>query len=119
MIYFWAQKLIKTPIISRSRSREIYSLIFNTMLKILFSIPFSDTQGTLIFKSNVLKNINELNNEGFLITTEFIVKSNINKKIVEIPIVDLGIESISTVKPLRDGLKMLLNILKLRININR
>ncbi len=117
---FLGSKTHKDSIINRSKSREIYSLIFNTMLKILFSIPFSDTQGTLIFKSNVLKDINELNNKGFLITTEFIVKSfNKNKKILEVPIVDLGIKSISTVRPLRDGLKMLLNILKLRININR
>tara|TARA_B100000579_G_scaffold437209_1_gene465650 strand:+ start:271 stop:999 length:729 start_codon:yes stop_codon:yes gene_type:complete len=117
---FLGSKTHKDSIIDRSKSREIYSLIFNTMLKILFSIPFSDTQGTLIFKSNVLKDINELNNKGFLITTEFIIKSfNKNKKILEVPIVDLGIKSISTVRPLRDGLKMLLNILKLRININR
>lgn len=117
---FLGSKTHKDSIINRSKSREMYSLIFNTMLKILFSIPFSDTQGTLIFKSNVLKDINELNNKGFLITTEFIVKSfNKNKKILEVPIVDLGIKSISTVRPLRDGLKMLLNILKLRININR
>ena len=117
---FLGSKTHKDSIINRSKSREMYSLIFNTMLKILFSIPFSDTQGTLIFKSNVLKDINELNNKGFLITTEFIIKSfNKNKKILEVPIVDLGIKSISTVRPLRDGLKMLLNILKLRININR
>ena len=90
------------------------------MLKILFSIPFSDTQGTLIFKSNILENISELNSKGFLITTEFVVKSfKRNKKILEIPIVDLGIDSISTVKPLRDGFKMLFSILKLRVNINR
>ena len=69
---------------------------------------------------NILENISELNSKGFLITTEFVVKSfKRNKKILEIPIVDLGIDSISTVKPLRDGFKMLFNILKLRVNINR
>ena len=117
---FLGSKTHKDSVIDRSRSRKIYSYIFNTMLKILFSIPFSDTQGTLIFKSNILENISELNSKGFLITTEFVVKSfKRNKKILEIPIVDLGIDSISTVKPLRDGFKMLFSILKLRVNINR
>tara|TARA_B110000003_G_scaffold245432_1_gene255199 strand:- start:10377 stop:11102 length:726 start_codon:yes stop_codon:yes gene_type:complete len=105
--------------IVRSKSRKLYSLIFNSLLKIMFSIPFNDTQGTIIFKSDILDDIGVLRNQEFLITTEFIVKAyKLKKSILEIPIVDLGIDTVSTVKPIVDGFKMLISIIKLKFQIN-
>ena len=117
---FLGSKSHKDSLISRSRSRTIYSLIFNSILKIFFKIPFQDTQGTLIFKSRILKDIKKLQNKKFLISTEFVVKcSQADKKILEIPVVDFGIDTVSTVQPFRDGLNMIFNLIKLRVNINR
>lgn len=105
--------------IERSKSRKLYSLIFNSLLKIMFSIPYNDTQGTIVFKSDILDDIGILRNQEFLITTEFIVKAyKLKKSILEIPIVDLGIDTVSTVKPIVDGFKMIISIIKLKFQIN-
>ena len=104
--------------ILRSNSRKFYSFIFNYLLKLIFSIPVNDTQGTILFRSKILDNIGSLKNEEYLITTEFIVRAyKKNNRLLEIPIVDLGINSISTVNPLIDGLKMLIGLIKLRLQI--
>lgn len=104
--------------IFRSNSRKFYSIIFNYLLKLIFSIPVNDTQGTILFRSKILNNLGNLKNEEYLITTEIIVRAyQKNYRLLEIPIVDLGINSISTVNPLFDGLKMLLGIIKLKLQI--
>jgi hypothetical protein len=85
----------------------------------MFSIPYNDTQGTIVFKSDILDDIGILRNQEFLITTEFIVKAyKLKKSILEIPIVDLGIDTVSTVKPIVDGFKMIISIIKLKFQIN-
>lgn len=105
--------------IVRSKSRKLYSLIFNSLLKIMFSIPYNDTQGTVLFKSEILDDIGILRNQEFLITTEIIVKAYKSKKsILEVPIVDLGVDTVSTVRPIVDGLIMIVSIIKLRFQIN-
>ena len=105
--------------IVRSKTRQLYSLIFNSLLKIMFSIPYNDTQGTVVFKSDILDSIGILRNQEFLITTEIIVKAYKSKKrILEIPIVDLGIDTVSTVRPIVDGFKMIISIIKLKFQIN-
>ncbi len=117
---FVGSKSHKESIITRSKSRKIYSFIFNNLLKILFFIPFKDTQGSLIFKSKILQEIGTLENKEFMITTEFLIKAHIsNKKIKEIPIIDLKVKTKSTVKPFLDGLKMLINIFILRFKISK
>ena len=81
----------------------------------MFSIPYNDTQGTIVFKSDILDDIGILRNQEFLITTEFIVKADkLKKSILEIPIVDLGIDTVSTVNPIVDGFKMIISIIKLK-----
>jgi len=117
--FFIGSKTHNDSIIERSRSRKLYSFVFNSLLKILFQIPFNDTQGTLVFKSNILNEISNLESFDFFITTEIVIKSFKKKiKILEVPVKDLGIQSKSTVKPFQDGLKMLVNIIKLRTKIN-
>ena len=105
-------------IIYRSISRRFYSSIFNSILKIVFKAPFNDTQGTLLFKSSILKEISKLQNKEFLITSELIIKSFYkNKRIVEIPIIDMKVDTTSTVNPLLDGFKMIVDLIKLKIYI--
>ena len=83
------------------------------------SIPYNDTQGTVLFKSEILDDIGILRNQEFLITTEIIVKAYKSKKsILEVPIVDLGVDTVSTVRPIVDGLIMIVSIIKLRFQIN-
>ena len=114
---FIGSKGHKESQINRTISRKMYSKIFNILLRVNFGIPFKDTQGTIIFKKNILDQINKLENEEFLVTTELIVKAfKKNKKISEIPVKELATETQSTVKPFKDGIKMLINIFSLKRN---
>ena len=114
---FIGSKGHKESQINRTISRKMYSKIFNILLRVNFGIPFKDTQGTIIFKKNILDEINKLENEEFLVTTELIVKAfKKNKKISEIPVKELATETQSTVKPFKDGIKMLINIFSLKRN---
>lgn len=107
-------------IIKREISRSFYSRIFNGLLKILFKVPFNDTQGTVFFKRSILNKIIPLESEDFLITTELILKCYASKfSIKEIPITELQVISKTTVKPIKDGIKMLIGILKLKFNSNK
>ena len=113
---FIGSKSHNKTVIQRSFSRKIYSGIYNGLLKLFFSVPFKDTQGTLIFNKNILKKIPNLYNESFFITSELVIKAHVESfKIIEIPVVDLNVETKSTVKPVKDGLKMLFNLIKLRV----
>ena len=99
----------------RTTSRKVYSYFFNKLIKIFLDLPYKDTQGTLIFKKELLSSVEKFYSEEFLITTEIILKAFKNsKKILEVPVKELNIETISTVKPLKDGFKMLLGIIKLK-----
>jgi len=115
---FIGSKSHPDSLIERKLSRKIYSKFFNFIIKNLFIINVSDTQGSLIFKSDLLNKVSDLGSEEFLITAEIIIKS-IKKeaKILEIPITDYQINSISTVSPIRDGIKMLFQLIRLRIKI--
>ena len=104
--------------INRSNSRKFYSFVFNSILKMVFKAPFNDTQGTLLFRASILKDISKLQNKEFLITTELVIKSFYkNKRILEIPIIDMNVDTISTVNPLSDGLKMIFDLIKLKLNL--
>lgn len=117
---FIGSKSHNNSIIKREISRVIYSRIFNGLLKILFKIPFNDTQGTVFFKRSILDKIIPLESKDFLITTELILKCQSYKfKIIEIPIIDMQVISKSTVKPYKDGIKMLIGILKFKFNTKK
>lgn len=115
---FIGSKTHKNSEIKRSKSRKVYSFLLNLVLKAVFSIPYGDTQGTILFRTKIQNDIGYIKTKEFLFTTEFIVRAHRSKKnILEVPVVDLGIDTKSTVKPFRDGLKMLINIFKLKIQI--
>tara|TARA_Y100000590_G_scaffold442294_1_gene570229 strand:- start:1032 stop:1760 length:729 start_codon:yes stop_codon:yes gene_type:complete len=105
-------------VIKRKTSRKIYTRFFNFIINNLFNINIGDTQGTLIFKSDLLNKISNLRSKEFLITAEIIIKSlKKDLDILEIPIVDHQVKSISTVSPFKDGIKMLIQLIGLRIKI--
>ena len=102
--------------INRSLSRKFYSIVFNLILKIVFEVPFKDTQGTLLFRASILKDISILQSKEFLITSEIIIKSFYkNKRILEIPIIDMNVDTTSTVNPISDGFKMIFDLIKLKL----
>lgn len=117
---FIGSKGHKQSVITRSVSRKIYSYFFNRLLSILFSVPFSDTQGTVFFKRKLLNNILKLQSKDYLITTELILKCFKNQnKILEVPVTEYKTQTISSVSPITDGYKMLLGLLKLKFELQK
>ena len=104
----------------RKFSRELYSIFFNLILKLLFNINFNDTQGTFILKKASLGKIDEIISNEFFISSEIVVRfSRSGYKILEVPLIDYGIETISTVSPVKDGIKMFTQAMNLRSVLNR
>lgn len=101
--------------IIRKFSRKIYSKILNSYINYQFNTKILDTQGSLLFKSKILKTLPALQSEEFMITAEIIILSIKNKiNIKEVPITDYQIYSKSTVSPIRDGSKMIYQLYKLK-----
>lgn len=104
----------KDSVVNRKYSRKLFSILFNLLQKLILSINFSDTQGTMIFKSKIIKN-EKLFTEKFLITTELVlIALHNNYKIEEVPVFERQQQSKSTVNPLRDGFEMLKGLFVLR-----
>lgn len=101
-------------------NRYIYSFVFNRITNFLFGLENMDTQGTVILKKELFDRIDNIESDGFLFSTELIIKlNNLGYKILEIPIKELNItNNISTVAPFRVGISMLKGLLKLKINGN-
>ena len=88
------------------------------MQRLILNFDFSDTQGTMILKSNLLKN-KKLYCQEFLITTEIVLIAHTSKaKIQEVPVFEQEQKSGSTVKPFRDGTRMLIDLFMLRKNMS-
>lgn len=117
---FLGSKSHKESKVDRKLSREIYSKFFNFILKMLFNINFNDTQGTFILKKASLGKIEDFVSNEFFISSEIVVRfTRSGYKILEVPLVDYGIETISTVSPLKDGIKMLSQAMYLRSVLKR
>jgi len=101
--------------IQRKVSRKIYSNIYNKITSKLFKLSISDTQGTLILKKEIYEKLDKIESNGFLFSTEIIVKLfNSNIEIIEVPIKETNFNSVSTVSPFKDGFKMFIGLLKLK-----
>ena len=103
--------------IERSYKRIITSKIFNTLVRFLFGLKISDTQGsTLINLKNVSINEVEIKSSGFFSNTELLViLQKRNYKISEIPISLYDIElNKSTVNVITDSFNSLVEMLKFR-----
>jgi len=101
--------------ITRKISRKIYSKLLNFFINKQFKIKILDTQGSLFFKSKILKILPTLQSQEFTITAEIIILSIKNGiKIKEVPIIDYQINSKSTVSPVKDGYRMIYQLNKLK-----
>ncbi len=101
--------------INRKYSRVIYSYIFYLFRKIFLNLSYFDTHGSMIIKSNYLKSLShKLTQEQFFIDTEIVFfASKLGMEIKEIPIRLEFDDQHTTVKPLRDGVNILIETLKL------
>ena len=101
--------------INRKYSRIIYSYIFYLFRKIFLNLSYFDTHGSMIIKSKYLKSLSyKLTQEKFFIDTEIVfLASKLNIKIKEIPIRLEFDDQHTTVRPLRDGINILIETLKL------
>ena len=107
--------------LDRETSRKIYSIIFNKIVNLLFDTRILDTQGTLIIERQVYEKVDKVVSEGFLFTTELIIKlKELNIDVIEVPLKQINIENnTSTVSPLKDGIKMLYGLFRLKKLIKR
>jgi len=98
--------------------RRIYSRTFNLYLRILLGVPFRDTQcGFKAFKRQAAAGIFPLQRImrwGFDAEILFIARK-LGFKVVEVPVI-WGHDERSTIHPLRDGLRMGVEALRVRGN---
>ena len=96
-------------IISRRFSRRIYSQFFYLLRKKFLKLNYLDTHGSMIARSESLKEVSKfLVQKEFFIDTEIVFNFEMLKyRIIEIPVTLINDDKVSTVRPLRDGLKML------------
>jgi dolichyl-phosphate beta-glucosyltransferase len=99
-----------------SLKRKIMSLIYRLARFLILGMKTKDSQGSIFVHASVAKDINvKIKSRDFFYSTEFIYYAEKNKcKVGELPVVEQGFRRPSTVKPLRDGLGMLLQLFKLR-----
>ena len=101
--------------------REICGKLFNKFLKVVLGLPYNDTQcGAKMFRNFVAKQIfNKVNIDGFAFDAEVLLLAKIqNYKVVEIPIIWRHSKN-TKVKFIKDGINMLLDVLKVKINYLR
>ena len=95
--------------IDRKLTRKMYSIVFFWTRKLLLKLDYKDTHGSLIVETNKLKIISDnLAQKEFFIDTEIVYKLNkLELNIVEVPVTLINDDKETTVKPFKDGLKML------------
>lgn len=113
---FAGSKVHPNSVLTRKTSRKLYSFIFNKIVNFLFDTQVYDTQGTLIIERHTYELVDQIVSEGFLFTTELIIKlKQLNIDVIEVPLKTINTENnISTVSPLKDGLIMLFGIFRLK-----
>ena len=96
-------------VISRKFSRRLYSQFFYILRKNFLKLRYLDTHGSMIARSKNLREVSKmLTQDEFFIDTEIVFNFELLKfKIIEIPVTLVNDDMISTVRPLKDGLKML------------
>lgn len=109
-----SRRAIGAKAIKWNLKRKILSRCFNIIVKILFLLPFENTQcGAKVFKKNTLKNL-QINTNGFAFDVELLYKlMKKGCKIKEIGVLWVG-SSESKVK-LKSVFEILFDILKLRL----
>ena len=108
--------------ISQSINRRIISIVFNFLKKNLLNLNYQDTQFSFIIKTDLAKEISKkCKSSGFFITTELVYLAEKNGvKINEIPIEIHEQEgNVTTVKILKDSVKIFFEMLRLYKNEGR
>lgn len=103
--------------IERELSRIFFSNFYYLWRKLILGLNFKDTQGSHIIKNDILQKIKPyLKSNDFFIDTEIVYFASLfTNKIIEVPIVLSSTEvDGSTVKPFKDGFKMLIQTMGLR-----
>ena len=108
-------------IIHRGAKRAAMTFAFRMLRQILIGVSVRDSQGTFFVRADIASQLFERPlARDFFYTTEFCfyaLRENVN--VVEVPIVLSPELRPSTVRPLRDGYKMLRGLLRLRTTIRR
>lgn len=114
-------RAIKGSLVKRPPIRKIASKIYNLTVRLLFKDGIHDHQcGFKAFnRDHILPLINEIDDKGFFFDTELIIKTKMKGcKITEIPIIwEEPKDRISKFQLVQDGIKILVKLLKLRINL--
>ena len=106
--------------VSRPFSRTLSSLFYNFLVRLVFSDGIHDHQcGFKVFRSNVLDSIGTIESNGFFFDTELLVRAKKQGySIVEYPVIwQEPLDRKSKINILRDGLKIGIELLKLRIKL--
>ena len=106
--------------VERPLSRTVSSLVYNFLVRLIFRDEIHDHQcGFKMFRSNVLDSIGAIDSNGFVYDTELLVRAKkLGYSIVEYPVTwKEPLNRKSKINILRDGFKMGLELLKLRIKL--
>lgn len=110
---------LPNSIISKKQTftRRLASRIFNLIVRLLFSLPFSDTQcGAKVFKNDAIKQvIGKVNTNGFAFDVDLLWKCKQKGYRIEEVAIDWQDAPNSTLILRRDAPKMLREVLKLRL----
>lgn len=114
--FLLGSKSHKDSKMNRRISRKLYSKLLNILQRSILKIKHNDTQGSMLFSKRIIEN-EQLISKNFLITTEIVLLAKIkNFQIIEVPLFEIEQFSKSTVKPIRDGTKMIFDLFILRKN---
>ena len=82
-----SKNLASSRVLGRDPKRSALSKIFNSMVRMMFNIPFKDTQGVKIGKKEHLEQIIKYcSNKGFILDLELIVYAiKLKYSVVELP----------------------------------
>ena len=110
-------KAHKDSEVERTFIRTFFSFAYNLFIRLFFGLNVKDTQGSLMFrKSDVIKFLSKLDSRDAFFETQLLIGCARNKlKIVEIPVKLSAEVRQSRIRPLRDGLNMLMQIIRERL----
>ena len=112
----------KESTVVRPFSREVFSKLYNLLVKIFFGLDLSDTQCTLCFqKSKALTFLDDVSSDDAFYQTEILLYARRhNLRIKEIPVVvnDMRVAS-SNINPISEGIRMLKSLLTVRSQMKR
>jgi glycosyltransferase involved in cell wall biosynthesis len=107
---------------AQSILRKLFGRVFNHMMKLIINIPFQDTQcGFKLFDTETAKEIfAKLETKGFAFDVEVIKRAfDKNVTIIEKGVAITNDDENSTVNIFVDPIKMLWELLKLRVSLSR